>query len=142
MGTHLPLRGEQIVCYYGEFSNCLRRKHRKAEHVEAIPIVLEPEISAAETRENWSRLIQKVYEADPLVCSRCQGRLKVIRFIEDRETIRKILEHLGLWLANARPTPRAHSLPGLRPLHEDSFSQLPAREEEDYCQAPPPHWDF
>ena len=56
-----------------------------------------------------------------------------------------ILEHLGLWLANARPTPRAHSPPGLRPLpvdsFQDSYSQLPAPQEKDYSQAPPAHWD-
>jgi hypothetical protein len=36
MGTHVPLRGEQMVRYYGKFSNCLRGKRRKAEHVEKI----------------------------------------------------------------------------------------------------------
>jgi len=61
--------------------------------------------------------------------------------IENPDVIRRILEHLGLWLANARPTPRAHSPPGLRPLTEDSYSQLPAAEEEDYSQLPPAHWD-
>jgi len=61
------------------------------------------------------------------------------------DAIRRILEHLGLWFANARPTPRAHSPPGLPPLPEDSYqdpySQLPAAEEEDYSQVPPAHWD-
>jgi hypothetical protein len=141
MGTHVPLRGEQMVRYYGEFSNCVRGRRRKAQHIEAIPTVLEPELSTAQARKNWARLIQKVYEADPLVCSHCQGRLKVVSFIEDAETIRKILEHLGLWLANARPTPKAHSPPGLCPLHEDSYSQLPDAEDEDYSQVPPAHWD-
>jgi hypothetical protein len=35
--------------------------------------------------------------------------------------------------------------PGLRPLlvdsYQDSYSQLPAREKEDYSQALPAHWD-
>ena len=92
-------------------------------------------IASRMTRKNWARLIQKVYEADPLVCSHCQGRLKVISFIEDGETIRKILEHLGLWLANARPIPKAHSPP------DPCFSQLPARYEEDFSQIPPPQWE-
>ena len=67
--------------------------------------------------------------------------MRVVAVIENGEVIRRILEPLGPWLANTRPTPRAHSPPGLRPLHEDSYSQLPAREEEDYSQAPPAHWD-
>jgi hypothetical protein len=64
MGTHLPLRGEQMVRYYGEFSNCIRGRRRKAQQPEAIPTVLEPEISTAQARKHWARLLQKVYEAD------------------------------------------------------------------------------
>jgi hypothetical protein len=71
--------------------------------------------------------------------------MRVVALIDNIEVIRRILEHLGLWLANARPTPRAHSPPGLRPLPEDSYqdscSQLPAAEEEDYSHVPPAHWD-
>jgi hypothetical protein len=67
--------------------------------------------------------------------------MRIVAAIENPEVIRRILEHLGLWLANARPTPRALSPPGLRPLTEDSYSQLPARKEEDYSQAPPAHGD-
>jgi hypothetical protein len=36
MGTHVPLRGEQMVRYYGEFSNSVRGRRRKAACVEAI----------------------------------------------------------------------------------------------------------
>jgi hypothetical protein len=32
--------------------------------------------------------IQKIYEVDPLICPKCQGRMKVISFIEDREVTR------------------------------------------------------
>ena len=62
--------------------------------------------------------------------------MRLVAVVEDIEVIRRILEHLGLWLANTRPTPRAHSLPGLQPLPEDSYSQLPAAEEEDHSQLP------
>jgi hypothetical protein len=33
--------------------------------------------------KNWARLIQKIYEADPLTCPKCQGRMKIITFIEN-----------------------------------------------------------
>ena len=29
----------------------------------------------------WARLIQKIYEVDPLVCPKCQGQMKIIFFI-------------------------------------------------------------
>ena len=69
-------------------------------------------------------------------CPRCKKEMRLVAVVEDIEVIRRILEHLGLWLANTRPTPRAHSLPGLQPLPEDSYSQLPAAEEEDHSQLP------
>jgi len=41
--------------------------------------------------------IKKIWEADPLHCPKCGGEMKIISFITDLKTIRKILEHLGLW---------------------------------------------
>ncbi len=48
-------------------------------------------------RRNWARLIQKIYQIDPLLCPKCQELMKVIAFIEDDALIKKILMHLGLW---------------------------------------------
>ena len=41
--------------------------------------------------------IKKIWEVDPLCCPKCGGEMKIISFITDLKTIRKILEHLGLW---------------------------------------------
>jgi len=139
--SHVPARGKQSVRYYGFYANSVRGRLRKRQEAEPIPTVLEPVISCEAFRRNWARLVRKVYETDPLLCPRCQREMRIVAAIENPEVIRRILEHLGLWLANARPTPRALSPPGLRPLTEDSYSQLPAREEEDYSQAPPAHGD-
>ncbi len=79
-----------------------------------------------------------IYEVDPLVCGKCQGRMKVVAFIHDASTVRQILEHLGLWLANRRPNPRAHSPPALH--QHDPLCQLPSTED-DLCQLPPPAWE-
>ena len=67
--------------------------------------------SNKEYRKNWARLIQKIYEVDPLVCPRCRGKMKVIAFIEDEEVIRKILKHLGLWEVKKRAPPKIKSPP-------------------------------
>ena len=74
---------------------------------EWIPCILEPGGSSKAYRKNWARLIQKIYEVDPLTCPKCQGRMKIIAFIEDEEVVEKILNHLGLWDRKARPPPRA-----------------------------------
>ena len=42
-----------------------------------------------EFRQNWARLIQKVYEFDPLICPKCQGPMRIISFIEEIEIIEK-----------------------------------------------------
>jgi len=41
--------------------------------------------------------MQKIYEIDPITCPKCQGRMKVISFIQDPEIIKKIFKHLNLW---------------------------------------------
>ena len=62
-----------------------------------IPSILEPDGSSKEHRKNWARLIQKIYEVDPLTCPKCQGRMRILAFIEDDQVIKKILKQLGLW---------------------------------------------
>jgi len=49
-------------------------------------------------KATWARLIRKVYEADPLVCPRCKGPMRVIALIDDPTVVRRILEHLGRWV--------------------------------------------
>jgi hypothetical protein len=44
--------------------------------------IIEPEENSKEYRKNWARLIQKVYEIDPLTCPKCQGTMKVIGSIK------------------------------------------------------------
>ncbi len=105
--------------YYGHYSNVSRGKRKKQNQDELIPSILEPvedpdfsgDGSSKEYRRNWSRLIQKIYQTDPLCCPRCQGRMRILAFIEEPEIIKKILQHLGLWERKARPPPRANASP-------------------------------
>ncbi len=62
-----------------------------------VPCLLEQETTDVQFRKNWSRLIQKIYEVDPLVCPKCRGKMRVVTFIEDPDVIKKILKHLNLW---------------------------------------------
>ena len=44
-------------------------------------------------------LIKRIYEVDPLECSKCGDRMEIISFIErdQRSVIEKILRHCGIW---------------------------------------------
>jgi hypothetical protein len=94
-----------------------RGKRTKAMVNDKIPCILEPEMTDKAFRKNWARLIQKIYEVDPLCCSRCQGSMRVIAFIENKDVVKKILRHLGLWEVKRKPTPRANA----PPLIPDSY---------------------
>jgi hypothetical protein len=37
--------------------------------------------------ESWARLIAKVYQADPLVCTRCGQRMSLMAFVTDQMAI-------------------------------------------------------
>ncbi|MBW1955388.1 MAG: hypothetical protein JRI83_06640 [Deltaproteobacteria bacterium] len=56
-------------------------------------------------RKTWFLLIQKIYEVDPLTCPKCQGKMRVVAFIEDPDVVNKILKHLNLWEFKKPPSP-------------------------------------
>ncbi len=85
----------QLIRYYGAYSNASRGK-RKKEKVEEEPAEVTevpPPLVSKELKKRWSYFIKKVYETDPLVCPKCSGEMKIISFIDQRDVIRKILEH-------------------------------------------------
>jgi hypothetical protein len=114
--THIPDRGQELVRYSGAFSNVRRaRAHAVASAAAepAGPQLAHDEDSgcagefARRLRSSWARLIKKVYEADPLVCPRCGGPMKIISLIDDGAVIEKILRRLKLWDRPERPPPPA-----------------------------------
>jgi hypothetical protein len=134
----MPDRGEQIVRYYGYHSNVSGGKRKETEG-DGVPCILKPDKSPKEYRKNWARLIQKIYEVDPLTCPKCWGIMRILAFIEDREVIRAILKHLGLWLVKLPPAPKAHAPParnqdgsGQAIYLLDQFSQLPLNDNHLY----------
>jgi hypothetical protein len=158
--THIPNKGEQLIRYYGFYSNKVRGVRKKAEAVNTAaknqeissPVlsVIENNLSRKAFRRNWARLIQKVYHTDPLVCPKCNGNMKIIAFIEEEDTIRQILKHLGLWLPGNHDPPEQKTCPAgtrifnmiemdfdtsLQAIREKIIPQTPY--EDDYSQITP-----
>jgi hypothetical protein len=137
-----------MVRYYGYYSNVSRGKRQKEGLDDAIPCILEPQGSEKAFRKSWAQLIQKIYETDPLVCPKCHGVMRVISSIKDTSVIRAILEHLGLWLARARPPPKIHDPPvclqstgrPAAPYIMDDVSQIPVHDDHVYGD-PQYSWD-
>jgi hypothetical protein len=96
---------------------------------DAVPALIDAEMAPNEFRKNWARLIQKIYQVDPLLCMKYQGPMKIIGFIEDDEIIEKILRHLGLWETRNHDPPQSGDQPPANHKSEFTcyitYSQLP-----------------
>jgi len=93
MSDHIPDPGQHRTILYGHYANRVRGARQRGE--------AEPQERSAETPRRrcpptWARLIAKVYQVDPLVCTRCSQKMQTIAFLTDQLSIRRILDHLGL----------------------------------------------
>ena len=107
--THIPNKGQQLVRAYGLYSNVRQGQKKRAGATEQPLQIARPSAEEddfhRQCRANWARLIKKIYEVDPLRCSRCGGTMRIISFIEDPAVIKKILQHLKLWEVPKRSPP-------------------------------------
>jgi hypothetical protein len=55
--THIPNKGEQMVRYYGYYSNKSRGMRKKAGADDQVPALIESAESSAAYRRNWVRLV-------------------------------------------------------------------------------------
>ncbi len=111
----IPEKGQQIVRYYGRYSNKARGKRRRQTETAAIPGAASCPDDPRDDhfrrfcRRAWARLIRKVYLTDPMTCPKCGGRLRILSFIDNPCVIEKILRHLKLWDPPERPHPPRRS---------------------------------
>ena len=112
----------------------LRGENEKRQTADdKIPCFLEPELTGKTSRRNWARLIQKIYEVDPLVCPKCFGAMHIIAFIENPDVMKKILKHLGLWDVKRKPRPVANAPPiDVFPAYDEQ----PGPSADDYIRDP------
>jgi len=77
---------------YGAYANRCRRIYRSEEPDTPVRII-EVEVGSR-SRSEWARLLRKVFEVDPLTCSRCGGEMVVISVITTPALIDRILRHI------------------------------------------------
>jgi len=114
---HIPEKNQQLVRYYGFYSNRSRGERNKEADQEDPDSTTTPkeieviDVSSYKPRrlpsKTWRECIKKIWEVDPLECPHCHAEMKIISFISksQSEVIRKILEHLGLYEEKIRPPP-------------------------------------
>src|SRR5210317_2553716 len=105
----------RVIRYYGLYSSRSRQKWKEWEYVSRhAPWGWKDAHSETDTEEKnegetydvtkaadsknkgsvLARLISKIYEVDPLICTKCGGDMKVVAVIMDPVEVRKILRHL------------------------------------------------
>ncbi len=92
-------RYEHLVHYYGYYSDRSRGARRLIENGDDIAGSIRIDEPPANTRRkaSWARLIQKVYEVDPLECVNCGSNMRIIALIDDVDVVERILRHLDQW---------------------------------------------
>jgi hypothetical protein len=65
--------------------------------------------------------------------------MRIVSFIEDREVVKTILNHLGLWLIRSKPPSKAHPPPA-REYAADGFCHTALPEDAVYGD-PDYSWD-
>ena len=70
--------------------------------VTALALIAPPPAPATEeaphravARYLWAMLLARIYEALPLSCPICHSEMRIIAFINEPSTVRKILDHIG-----------------------------------------------
>jgi hypothetical protein len=86
----------------GHYSNVSRGRRKKGKEKALTPGRSRPEDDDGLTdgerrtrRRAWARLIRRVYEVDPLVCSNCGGEMRIVSVILEHRVITRILGHLA-----------------------------------------------
>ena len=107
----IPSPGTHVIRYHGVFANRSRwrallpapPRRESAGSMRALPASspspdAESERPERTTRQrlSWAELLARVFLIDVLRCPHCGGRRRILSFITEPRTVRRILSHLGL----------------------------------------------
>ena len=96
--AHIPDPGQHTRRSYGAYCNRARvtapAAQGKSDRAAQARSAGEDSEFARETRRTWSRLIRKIFEVDPLLCS-CGAGMKIVSIITQPRIVDRILRHLG-----------------------------------------------
>ncbi len=98
VASHIPNKGQVLQRYCGWYANRTRGiRRRTATHRQASASAVEVEPvqpSIQEARRRWAELLRRIFEVNPLRCSRCAHEMRIVAFITQPRVIDRILTHL------------------------------------------------
>ena len=106
----IPDRGQHLTRYYGAYAN----RNRRALSQGALTACLasctdttndKSSTTSTSSRTNWARLIRKVFEVDPLLCSTCGSQMKIIAVLTDPKVVDRIIRYLDKNAGTPRSPP-------------------------------------
>ena len=106
-----------MVRHHRYYSNVPRRMPKNSGQDGLVHFVIHSEVSSKGHRKNWTRLILKIYEIDPLAFPRCKGEMRIIAFIGDPEIIRNIGRRWTSPQARRLMESRASTPAGITKIH-------------------------
>ena len=114
-----------------------------------VPVIAPPQAAPANTEEEprhrsasrylWAMLLARIYETFPLACPICHAQMRIIAFIDDASTVRKILDYIG----ESTQPPIISPARG-PPLWEASMAHLKADNDHqwDMSAQPAPAFEY
>ena len=95
--SHIPDPGRQRQRFYGAYSNRARVALSPTDgHSAGSTAATHPKHDnsdfSREARSSWARLIRKIFETDPILCT-CGAPMRIVSFITDPRTVDLILRH-------------------------------------------------
>ena len=109
---HIPQPHKHGVHFCGAYANRVRSTYQ-AEGTAAPSQATGAVLPRRALSKRWAELIFRIYEVDPLTCTRCGAPMKILAFITEPAVIRTILAHLNQKLSQQRAPP----LPALPNIH-------------------------
>ncbi len=126
LAEHIPEKSNQLIRYYGRYSNKCRGLARKTPFAPPYLTQASDPSAGAGSREagsdpesrlrdegrrrTWRALVIRVWGADPLRCPCCGGLMRNVGLIKKPAAIRDWLTRLGLW-EGISALPPAHAPP-------------------------------
>lgn len=103
--AHIPDPGQHTRRSYGAYCNRSRVTAKAVQDgpdhaAQAYPVGQDAE-SAGEPRRTWARLLRKIFEIDPLLCS-CGAQMRMVSIITEPRVVDRILRHLQSERCKAR----------------------------------------